>query len=87
MDNWQLDNLPIGKFEIVTEPNLVTGEIRVVTKMMGQVKEQIIQTTNDQVRNALIDMGWIPPDTPGEIVNINGELYEIICLRKMPPEE
>jgi hypothetical protein len=62
MDSWQLDDLPIGKFSVVTTPNLVTGEIRVVTKMMGQVKEQIIQTTDDQIRNALIDMKWIPPN-------------------------
>lgn len=61
-DDWNMENIPIGKVKVVTEPNPVTGEIKQITNVMGQIQKQVIQTKSDQVRNALIDMGWAPPE-------------------------
>jgi len=61
MDSWQYDDIPISKFKIVTEPNLVTGEIKQITTIAGRIQEEIIQTKSEQIRNALIDLGWTPP--------------------------
>lgn len=61
-DDWNMENIPIGKVKVVTEPNPVTGEIKQITNVMGQIQKQVIQTKSDQVRNALIDMGWTPPE-------------------------
>lgn len=68
-DNWELRDIPISEiaqrmrnYKVVTEPNPVTGEIRIVTEIMGKIEEEIIQTKSDQIRNALIDLGWTPPD-------------------------
>ena len=62
MDSWQFDDIPIGKYNVITEPNHVTGEIKQITEIADKITEEIIQTKADQVRNALIDMGWTPPE-------------------------
>lgn len=61
MDNWQIEGIPIGKYNVVTEPNPVTGEIKQITEIAGRIQEEIIQTKSEQIRNALIDLGWTPP--------------------------
>jgi hypothetical protein len=61
MDSWQYDDIPISKFRVVAEPNPLTGEIKIITNIAGKVREQFLQTFDDQVRNALIDLGWFPP--------------------------
>ena len=61
MDNWSYQDIPISKFSVVAEPNSITGEIKIITNIAGRVQEEYLQTWNDQVRNALIDMGWTPP--------------------------
>lgn len=63
MDSWQHDDIPIGKFNVLTEPNPVTGEIKQITDIAGKITEEIIQTKSEQIRNALIDLGWLPPDS------------------------
>jgi hypothetical protein len=70
-DNWSVRNIPISdiaqemrKYKIVTEPDPRTGDIRIITEMMGKIEEEIIQTKSDQIRNALIDLGWTPPEGP-----------------------
>ena len=61
---WEYRDIPLGlrDYKVVTEPNLVTGEIKIITEMMGRIQEEIIQTKSDQIRNALIDLGWTPPE-------------------------
>ena len=61
-NDWSYDDVPIGKFNIITEPNPVTGEIKQITDIAGKITEEIIQTKSEQIRNALIDLGWTPPD-------------------------
>lgn len=60
-DNWTIEDLPIGRFNVTTEPNPVTGEIRQITEIAGRIQERVIQTQALQARNALIDLGWTPP--------------------------
>lgn len=60
-DEWSYDDIPISKYSVLTEPNLYTGEIKQITKIAGKIQEEIIQTKSEQIRNALIDMGWTPP--------------------------
>lgn len=59
--NWTYKDVPLSNYKIVTEPNLITGEIKIITEIMGKIQEEIIQTKSDQIRNALIDLGWTPP--------------------------
>ena len=33
MDSWQYNDIPIGKYKVVTEPNPVTGEIKQITEI------------------------------------------------------
>ena len=60
-NEWTYKDIPIHKFKVVTEPNLVTGEIKQITEIAGKITEEIIQTKSEQIRNALIDLGWTPP--------------------------
>lgn len=64
IDEWKIEDVPIElqDWSVIAEPNTLTGEIRVMTRLMGKVREQIMDTTNQQIRNALIDLGWTPPD-------------------------
>ena len=59
--NWTYKDIPLSDYSVVTEPDLVTGEIKIITRIMKQIEEEIIQTKSDQIRNALIDLGWTPP--------------------------
>jgi hypothetical protein len=59
--NWSYKDVPLHDYKVVTEPNLITGEIKIITDIMGKIQEEIIQTKSDQIRNALIDLGWTPP--------------------------
>jgi hypothetical protein len=61
-NNWSYEDIPLSKFNVVTTPNLVTGEIHQITRIAGKITEEIIQTKSEQIRNALIDLGWKPPD-------------------------
>lgn len=61
-DEWSYKDIPISDYNVWTEPNLITGEIKQITTIAGKVVEEIIQTKSDQIRNALIDLGWTPPD-------------------------
>ena len=60
-DDWTYDDIPIGKYKVLTEPNPYTGEIKQITNIAGKIREEIIQTKSEQIRNALIDLGWTPP--------------------------
>ena len=62
MDSWQTDDIPISQFQVIAEPNLLTGEIKLITTIAGRVQEEFIQTRDEQLRNALIDLGWKPPE-------------------------
>ena len=59
--NWSYKDIPISNYHVLTEPNPVTGEIKQITEIAGKITEEIIQTKSDQIRNALIDLGWTPP--------------------------
>ena len=61
MDSWQEKDIPISNFKVVAEPDPLTGEIKIITEIAGKIREEFLQTWNDQVRNALIDLGWTPP--------------------------
>ena len=61
MDDWKTEDIPISSFKVVAEPNPLTGEILIITQIAGKIREQYLQTWDDQVRNALIDLGWTPP--------------------------
>jgi hypothetical protein len=60
-DNWSYDDIPLSRYSVLTEPNLITGEINQITRIAGRIQEEIIQTKSEQIRNALIDLGWTPP--------------------------
>ena len=62
MDNWSYSDIPISKFSVVAEPNPINGEIKIITNIAGKIREDYLQTWNDQVRNALITMGWKHPE-------------------------
>jgi hypothetical protein len=62
MNDWSYKDIPIGDFKVVAEPNLLTGEIRLITQIAGKIQEEFIQTRDEQLRNALIDLGWTPPE-------------------------
>jgi hypothetical protein len=67
MDSWQLDDLPIGKFQVIAEPNPLTGEIKLITEIAGKIQEEFLQTRDEQIHNALIDLGWTPPEGKEEV--------------------
>ncbi|MCZ6501867.1 MAG: hypothetical protein O6945_05045 [Gammaproteobacteria bacterium] len=57
-----MNDIPIGKYDVLTEANPLTGEIKQITRIAGKIQETIIQTKSDQIRNALIDLEWTPPE-------------------------
>jgi hypothetical protein len=61
-ESFRYEDVPISDWSVLTEPNTLTGEIRQITTIAGKITEEIFQTKNDQIRNALIDLGWTPPD-------------------------
>lgn len=63
VSNWKLEDIPLRlrNYKVVTEPNPLTGEIKIITEIMGKIQTEIIQTKSEQIRNALIDLGWTPP--------------------------
>ncbi len=60
--DWSMRDVPIGKYDVRTEANPVTGEIKQITEIAGKITEEIIRTKSDQLRNALVDLGWTPPE-------------------------
>ncbi len=60
--DWKYEDIPLNKYGVVTEPDLISGEIKQITTIAGKIQEEIIRTKSDQVRNALIDLGWTPPE-------------------------
>ena len=60
--DWEYQDIPLSKFTVVTEPDLYSGEIKQITTIAGRIQEEIIRTKADQLRNALIDLKWIPPE-------------------------
>ncbi len=62
--NWAYKNIPIRDWEVTYEANLVSGEIKLFTRIMAKIETEIIQSKSDQLRNALIDLGWTPPGAP-----------------------
>ena len=60
--DWEYQDIPISKFNVSHEINPVTGEIRLITDIMGKIQEEIIQSKSDQIQNALISLGWKHPD-------------------------
>lgn len=61
MDSWQYDDVPIGKFNITTTADKLSGEIRQITDIAGKITEEIIETKSEQIRERLIELGWTPP--------------------------
>jgi hypothetical protein len=61
-DNWSYNDVPISKFKVKAEPDTVTGEIKVITNIAGKIREQFLQTYNEQVGIALEELGWSSPD-------------------------
>lgn len=59
---WEYRDVPITQFKVVTEPNPVTGEIKQIVDICGRAQQQLIHTKSEQIRNALIDLGWRPPE-------------------------
>ena len=74
-NNWEITDIPLTNYSVVTEPDVITGEIMQVTKIMENVQKEIIQTKSEQIRNALIDLGWMPPDF-AEALKRNLEIAE-----------
>ena len=58
---WGYKDIPISDYNVITEPNPVTGEIKQITTIAQRITEEIINTKSEQIRNALIDLGWTPP--------------------------
>lgn len=63
-ESFSYTDIPIGDFQVIAEPNPLTGEIKLITKIAGRVREEFFQTRDQQLRNALIDLGWTPPPEP-----------------------
>jgi hypothetical protein len=61
-NEWQYNDIPLSKFKVLTEPDPISGDIRQITDIAGKISEEIIRTQSDQIRNALIDLGWTPPE-------------------------
>ena len=61
-DDWSYKDVPIGKYDVRTKVDALTGEINQITDIAGKISEAIIQTKSHQIRNALIDLGWTPPE-------------------------
>jgi hypothetical protein len=61
MDSWSYNDVPISKFKVVAEPNSITGEIKIITNIAGKVREQFLQTFDEQVGAALEQLGWSSP--------------------------
>jgi len=60
-DEWSYNDIPISDFQVIAEPNLLTGEIKLITKIAGKIREEYFKTRDQQLHNALIDLGWTPP--------------------------
>lgn len=54
-------SIPFANFRVMAEPNILTGEIKLITQKAGEIYEEFLQTRDQQIRNALIDLGWTPP--------------------------
>jgi hypothetical protein len=88
-EEWSYNDIPITDWTVLTEPNPADGTIRQVTRVAARTQEKLIQTQSDQVRNALIDMGWTPPagtEIPrpvlaGMYVERAADLSDVILVR------
>ena len=61
-NEWSYNDIPISDFKVTHEINAVSGEIAIITEIAGKIEREIIQSKSDQIRNALIDLGWTPPE-------------------------
>ncbi len=59
--NWTYNNIPLRDWDVKYGVNKATGEIQIITQIMGKIEIEIVQSKSDQLRNALIDLGWRPP--------------------------
>ncbi len=59
--DWAYHGIPVHDWDVNYGVNKVTGEIQIVTRILGKIETEIIQSKSDQLRNALIDLGWTPP--------------------------
>ncbi len=60
--NWAYQNIPVTDWQVTYGVNKITGEIQLVTRILAKIETEIIQSKSDQLRNALIDLGWTPPN-------------------------
>lgn len=61
-DDYLTRTIPFANFRVMAEPNLLTGEIKLITQKAGEIYEEFLQTRDQQIRNALIDIGWLCPE-------------------------
>jgi len=61
MEEWTLEDVPIGKFNVNTTADPIKQEIKQITEIAGRISTQIWDLKEQQLRKALIDMGWTPP--------------------------
>jgi hypothetical protein len=75
VSNWDINDIPMMVQPKVTTNVGLQGEIEQITEVLGQQERYLIQTRSDHIRNALIDMGWTPPDEYAEPESILGEEF------------
>ncbi len=60
--DWAYHGIPIRDWNVTYGVNQVTGEIQIMTQIMGKIETEIVNTKSDQLRNALVDLGWKHPE-------------------------
>ena len=75
VSNWDINDIPMTTRPKVDTSIGLQGEIEQITEVMGQQERFLIQTRSDHIRNALIDLGWTPPEGDAEPASILGEEF------------
>lgn len=80
ISNWDLNGIRTHmEYKLNYEADPVTQEIKLITEIMGEVREEIYWTREEHIRNGLIDLGWLPPEL-AEALRRNLEIAEGFIL-------
>ena len=79
----------------ICEDGLISQDtIYVANGIREQIMQQVINTKDAQIRQALIDLGWTPPDEPlppGTVIPTPAEMHELVRpnaeVGRLPPTE
>jgi len=68
MDEWKMENIPVyDKINFRSQFDPEESHLELFCEIMGHITKESVRFKSQAIRDALIGMGWTPPET-GKII-------------------